>query len=544
MEFSLDRFYKLNRKAIIWIILFGLIYKMRDYFTLIFLTFIFSFFAYPASKYLQERLKLNQIASVTLVYLGILGGYIAVGLLVLPNVVGQASSIQTRLPEIQAQLDEVRLKYSKKHPEIVRLFKFDLESPTLLKEDILVWEDLLQQLGSTNSTKTNFSREFLPRIRALLSEDLRQEIDEYNLPPGENDDASKTSEAKEADKTHDRTKILTEELEDAIIKELNLNVIDSADQFSEKAFPSLKDTPSFLLPNGEKPEVDTVALPEMLSVWKSLNQADLPIRKRQKFNRFVLENSFGNTILTRRYSAEQKINSMISEWSKDVQKLLLNLALLILNFLRDSLLAILFSFLIVFDYAKLSKEVKGLQKSTKLRDFFIEAGQPVVKFAISVGEGFRAIATIALITTCMVVVALFCLGVPSLAFLAVVTFLTSLVPVVGIFFEFIPVALVAFNKGDISLMVLALLALTIIHVIIGYVITPIIFGRRFKINVVAVIFILFIGNEIAGVWGMILGVPIANYILKDVLGVHSFEATEKRGEEAPRSTQSRKSSPS
>ena len=59
--------------------------------------------------------------------------------------------------------------------------------------------------------------------------------------------------------------------------------------------------------------------------------------------------------------------------------------------------------------------------------------------------------------------------------------------------------------------------------IIGYVITPIIFGRQFKLNIVAVLFILFIGNQVAGVWGMILGVPVANYLLRDVLGVPLVE---------------------
>ena len=55
MEFSLDRFYRINRRAIIWIVLFALVYFLRSYFLLIFLTFIIGFFAIRVSRFLMER---------------------------------------------------------------------------------------------------------------------------------------------------------------------------------------------------------------------------------------------------------------------------------------------------------------------------------------------------------------------------------------------------------------------------------------------------------------------------------------------------------
>ena len=119
----------------------------------------------------------------------------------------------------------------------------------------------------------------------------------------------------------------------------------------------------------------------------------------------------------------------------------------------------------------------------------------------------------------MVVPLLFILGIPSVAFLAVVTFVTSLVPVVGVVFEVGAVALVALNARGPEVAIWATLGLGVIHGIIGYVIAPMVFVRQFKLNLVAVIFMMYIGNQLAGVWGMILGVPVANYILRDVLGV-------------------------
>lgn len=126
MEISLDRFYQLNRKAIIWMILFGLIYLSRDYFTLIFLTFIISFFAFPASKYLNQRLRLNLGIAVTLVYAGILFSYITLYILLLPNVVKQAGGIRTKLPSIQSKLNEMRGQFSENYPNAAWLFSLDI----------------------------------------------------------------------------------------------------------------------------------------------------------------------------------------------------------------------------------------------------------------------------------------------------------------------------------------------------------------------------------------------------------------------------------
>ena len=513
MEFSFDRFYQVNRKAIIWVVLFGLIYLLRDYFTLIFLTFIISFFAFPASKYLRDRLRLSQSIAVVLVYVMIAGGHIALYVFVLPKVVQQMNAFRNRLPEIESKWDELWVDYTERYSGIAILFNFDVESPLLNVEDISNrnWQKVLERLNQSN--------EPYPWIRQLLPDKMRQQL--VTHAPTIHADQHTDSEP---DATNDSVISLYDDLEwrDSLIEAINQKIIENRKFFLAEKFagPLEKLQEDETIAEPEMPATHNKAMLQLLDEYE--RNAQLSRREIQKLNRFLLEVSFEPHIPVQEYRAEKEISQRLDQGRTNLLKIIPEVALKIIKFFLTSLLAILFSFLIVFDYARLTKEVHGLA-SSRLRDFFVEAGQPVVKFARSVGQGFQAIALIAFITTLMVVAALIMLRISSLALLAVIAFVTSLIPVVGVVFEAIPVFLVALNEQSAERAIWAMVALLIIHVIIGYVITPIIFGRRFKINLVAMVFILYIGNQIAGVWGMILGVPIANYLLRDVLGVPSGE---------------------
>ncbi len=514
MEFSLDRFYQLNRKVIIWIVLFLLIYLLRDFFTLIFLTFIISFFAFPASKQLSRRLRLNQNLAVLLVYLIIFSGYIALYVLVLPNVVRQATSIRTKLPSIQAKLNAARVEFSERYPNTAWLFNFDAESSLLSDEEIRDWPAFVQRLLADTPPS--------PRVRQFLPKDVLAEMEWYakRLPrPRE----ARTADTNELVEAHPLAAASTNavlsgpppDLRDHLVDALNAHIIENPLFFRQEDFRELKDRFK------QSPEIELLV--------ERKEKTALSGRAVQRLNRLVLEQLYPS-IQKREYQTEKKLNELIDLSRKKVQEHLPNIALYLLKFFANSLLAILFSFLVVLDYGRLRIELKGLAAS-RLRDFFLEAGQPVAKFAISVGRGFQAIVVIASITAVLTVIALLALRVSSIAFLAVVTFVTGLIPVVGTFLQAIPIVLVALNERGPEGAFWAAIAWAIIHVLVGYVIAPIIFGREFKMNVVAILFILFIGHQVGGVWGMILGIPIANYLLRDVFGVPEYEGKSKPARE-------------
>jgi predicted PurR-regulated permease PerM len=51
------------------------------------------------------------------------------------------------------------------------------------------------------------------------------------------------------------------------------------------------------------------------------------------------------------------------------------------------------------------------------------------------------------------------------------------------------------------------------------VLNPIIYGKHLKLNPVFTLIILYVGYHAFGLWGMLLGVPVARYFIHHVLGV-------------------------
>jgi predicted PurR-regulated permease PerM len=59
----------------------------------------------------------------------------------------------------------------------------------------------------------------------------------------------------------------------------------------------------------------------------------------------------------------------------------------------------------------------------------------------------------------------------------------------------------------------------VVHLIEAYILNPMIYGAEFHFNPVLTLFILFVAHHAFGVWGMLLGLPVARYLLRDVLEV-------------------------
>lgn len=182
------------------------------------------------------------------------------------------------------------------------------------------------------------------------------------------------------------------------------------------------------------------------------------------------------------------------------------------------LLALLFSFLISLDLVRLVEEVRSLRNS-RLRHFYEETAMPVVRFGYVVGRTIQAQAMIAIVNTILTWIGLAAIGIPSLTVLLMIVFLCSFIPVLGVFISTVPIVLVAINSGDLYTAILVVIVVIVIHAVEAYVLNPMIYGQHLKINPVFVLIILFIGHHAFGVWGMLLGVPVAYYFIHDVFGV-------------------------
>lgn len=203
---------------------------------------------------------------------------------------------------------------------------------------------------------------------------------------------------------------------------------------------------------------------------------------------------------------------------KQVTEVLKNIGKPLLAISSSFFLALLFSFLIVLDLPRLTASVKDL-KNTKIGFIYEEVAGSIESFGRTLGHALEAQLLIAIINTGLTAVAIYLFGVATkLAFLSLIVFFCSFIPVAGVFISSIPICLLVLeDNGGIQGIILVALVIWGIHLIEAYLLNPMIFGERLHINPVLVLMILTIGGKLFGVWGLLLGVPICTYIFTDAI---------------------------
>jgi predicted PurR-regulated permease PerM len=399
MPFSLDSFYEANRRILIWLILIGLLWLLRDFFGLIFITFVLAFIATPLIRLGQNKLKLSYRLSLALVYIFFLVGLGSFFHYVTPSVIGEASRFMNNLSELQLKLLELKQDIGSKYPGI--------------------------------------ERSLHGYIRSILNEDTQKVIDrELNL----------------------------------FKRTINLSEVEQPEDAENKEDSSM-----------------TEKMQEKLKKYYD-KEAELLI----------------DSLMTKQMDkAREQVPKLINHFYQATGTMLL---------------ALLFSFLILFDSVRLGDLMKSLHDS-RLRDFYQETAQPVVRFAYVIGRAIQAQAMIACVNTFLTLIGLIILGIPSVALLSLIVFVCSFIPVLGVFISTTPMVLIALNTGGLTLALAIVVMITVIHIIEAYGLNPLIYGKHFKLNPVLVLIILLIAYHSFGLWGMILGVPVTYYFIHDVFGV-------------------------
>jgi predicted PurR-regulated permease PerM len=185
------------------------------------------------------------------------------------------------------------------------------------------------------------------------------------------------------------------------------------------------------------------------------------------------------------------------------------------------LLSLLLSFLILLDLPRLARSVQDLAR-TKLGFIYSEVSGSVYDFAVVLGHSLEAQLFVAIVNTILTSLGMFFLGFgPEVAFLAIIVFACSFVPVAGVFISSIPICLVALQENGVVAMFLAIGLILLIHMIETYILNPRIFGRHLHVNPVLVLAILTVGGKLFGVWGLILGLPVCTYFFGHAIRFHA-----------------------
>jgi predicted PurR-regulated permease PerM len=203
-------------------------------------------------------------------------------------------------------------------------------------------------------------------------------------------------------------------------------------------------------------------------------------------------------------SASQGLTSSL----ETAQKIASNL----LGLASAFLLSLLFSFLIVLDLPSLAAGAQRLRR-TRVGFIYDEVAPSIQMFGQVLGRALEAQLAIAFLNTLLTAAGLVLLGLQEkAAFISVIVFFCSFIPVAGVFISSAPICLLALQDGGVGNMFLAVILITVIHLIEAYILNPKIYGHHLRMNPVLVLIILTIGGKLFHVWGLILGVPICNYI--------------------------------
>lgn len=179
-------------------------------------------------------------------------------------------------------------------------------------------------------------------------------------------------------------------------------------------------------------------------------------------------------------------------------------------------LSMLLSLFITFDLPRITRGVKRLETS-RVQHFYHEIAPGLVAFGSIIGRAFQAQGIIAICNTILTYWLIRFLAVPYEFFLCIIVFVCSFVPVLGVVFSTVPIAIIALLNNGFLTALAAVGGVMLIHFIETSVLNPKILGEMLHVHPVLVLTILVIGEYFFGVWGLLLGVPVMVYVLRYVI---------------------------
>ncbi|MDQ1911451.1 AI-2E family transporter [Paenibacillus sp. GD4] len=147
------------------------------------------------------------------------------------------------------------------------------------------------------------------------------------------------------------------------------------------------------------------------------------------------------------------------------------------------------------------------------------------KFILSFGKVIEAQVLIALFNTVFTVIGLWILGFPYLFALSIMIFLLSLIPVAGFLISLLPLCIIGYNLGGVTLVIYVLVMIAVLHFLEGYFLNPKLMSHKMNLPMFYTFIVLIFSEHYMGIWGLILGIPIFVFLL-DVIDVDTANSNE------------------
>jgi len=215
----------------------------------------------------------------------------------------------------------------------------------------------------------------------------------------------------------------------------------------------------------------------------------------------------------------------VSELSRDISKgqiltILKNIVLGAGGFVATTSLVIggIINIVITFVLAfYLALEERGVQKFLRLltprtHEAYIEDLWTRVQTKISLWMQGQLL--LSLLVSFLVYVPMLILSVPYASLLAVLAFIGELIPMVGLTLSLIPALFLSWTFGGTSLLIIVAVIYVVIAQLESHVLYPRIMNKLVGVPSVIVVIGLIVGAKLAGIWGVLLSVPVAAILME------------------------------
>jgi len=157
-------------------------------------------------------------------------------------------------------------------------------------------------------------------------------------------------------------------------------------------------------------------------------------------------------------------------------------------------------------------------KQSKISGIYSELQFLGGKFISSFGKVIEVQIVIATINGLLSTIGLWIIGFPHLLGFGMMVMLLGLIPVAGVIISLVPLSIVAFNNGGLVQVVYVLILIALLHAFEAYILNPKLMSSKTKLPIFYTLSILIVSEHIAGILGLIVGIPVFMFIL-DIIEV-------------------------
>ncbi len=179
-------------------------------------------------------------------------------------------------------------------------------------------------------------------------------------------------------------------------------------------------------------------------------------------------------------------------------------ALVAAEVVAGGLLGVVFTFFLLKDGARMWRWAVGLREPSRAA----AAGELGERLWGKLGAYVRGVVVVALFDAVFIGLALWLIGVPLVLPLAVLTFVTAFVPIVGATVAGVAAVLVALVSGGVQDAALTALAVVAVQQIESQLLQPVVVGRSVRVHPLVILVVVTAGGLAAGVLGAALAAPV------------------------------------